>query len=90
MPDSAAGIVHEEPEIGRLASRYLARSGYMWEITARPRQLSVTESVALPPQSTGGYLSNPAKFDLREWLVPPVLLPIFFGLLIAAAVILRW
>jgi hypothetical protein len=35
-------------------------------------------------------LSNPAKFDLREWLVPPVLLPIFFGLLIAAAVIFRW
>jgi hypothetical protein len=34
-------------------------------------------------------LSNPAKFELREWLVPPVLLPIFFGLLIAAAVVLR-
>jgi hypothetical protein len=83
-------IVHEEPEISRLASRYLARSSYMWEITARPRQLSVTESVALPPQLTGGHLSNPAKFDLREWLVPPVLLPIFLGLLIAAAIILRW
>ncbi len=32
---------------------------------------------------------NP-KFDFREWLVPPVLLPIFFGLLIAAAVVLQW
>ena len=29
------------------------------------------------------------KFDLREWLVPPVLMPIFFALLIAAAVIVQ-
>jgi hypothetical protein len=30
------------------------------------------------------------KFDLRDWLVPPVLLPIFLALLIAAAVIIQW
>jgi hypothetical protein len=24
------------------------------------------------------------RFNLREWLVPPVLVPLFFGLLIAA------
>jgi hypothetical protein len=29
------------------------------------------------------------KFDFREWLVPPVLLPILFGLLIAAMVVLQ-
>ncbi len=29
------------------------------------------------------------KFDLREWLVPPLLVPLFFGLLIAALVIFR-
>jgi hypothetical protein len=29
------------------------------------------------------------KFDLRDWLVPPVLLPIFLVLLIAAAVIIQ-
>lgn len=29
------------------------------------------------------------KFDFREWLAPPVLMPIFFGLLIVAAVILQ-
>jgi hypothetical protein len=29
------------------------------------------------------------NFDFREWLVPPVLMPIFFGLLIAAAVVLQ-
>jgi hypothetical protein len=28
------------------------------------------------------------KFELREWLVPPVLVPIFFALLIAAAAVL--
>jgi hypothetical protein len=30
------------------------------------------------------------KFDIREWLVPPVLMPILFALLIAAAVVLQW
>jgi len=34
-------------------------------------------------------LSDPAKFDLREWLVPSVLLPIFLGLLIAAVIVFR-
>jgi hypothetical protein len=29
------------------------------------------------------------KFNFREWLVPPILLPIVFGLLIAAAVVLQ-
>jgi hypothetical protein len=35
-------------------------------------------------------MSNTPKFDFREWLVPPVVLPIFFGLLIAAEVVLQW
>jgi hypothetical protein len=30
------------------------------------------------------------KFNLREWLVPPILVPAFLGLLIAGAVIIRW
>jgi hypothetical protein len=30
------------------------------------------------------------KFDFREWLVPSVVLSIFFGLLIAAAVVIQW
>jgi hypothetical protein len=34
-------------------------------------------------------MADTPKFDFREWLVPPVLMPIFFGLLIAAAVILQ-
>jgi hypothetical protein len=33
---------------------------------------------------------NINKFRVREWLVPPVLLPIFFGLLIAAAILVQW
>jgi hypothetical protein len=37
----------------------------------------------------GGPLSNSPTSDLREWLVPPVLLPIFFVMLIAAAVIFQ-
>jgi hypothetical protein len=35
-------------------------------------------------------MSNAHKFNLRGWLVPPVLLPIFFALLIAAAAIIQW
>jgi hypothetical protein len=34
-------------------------------------------------------MSNISKFSLREWLVPPLLLPIFFVLLIAAAVLIQ-
>jgi hypothetical protein len=34
-------------------------------------------------------MSNTRKFDLREWLVPQVLLPILFVLLIAAAAIIQ-
>jgi hypothetical protein len=63
---------------------------YTPNITALPRLLSVTESVALPPQPKGGHMSDTHKFSLREWLVPPVVLPIFFALLIAAAVIIQW
>ena len=35
-------------------------------------------------------MSNISKFGLREWLVPPVLLPIFFALVIAGAVLIQW
>jgi hypothetical protein len=34
-------------------------------------------------------MSDSRKFDLREWLVPPVLMPIFFALLIVAAVLIQ-
>jgi hypothetical protein len=37
----------------------------------------------------GGHMSDTHKFKLREWLVPPVLLPLFFALLIAAAVVIQ-
>jgi hypothetical protein len=29
-------------------------------------------------------------FNLREWLVPPVLMPIFLVLLVAAAMVIQW
>jgi hypothetical protein len=34
-------------------------------------------------------MSNTYKFSMREWLVPPILLPIFFALLVAAAVLIQ-
>ena len=35
-------------------------------------------------------MSNINKFSIREWLVPPILLPIFFVLLVAAAMLIQW
>lgn len=35
-------------------------------------------------------MSNVEKFDLRQWLVAPILLPLLFGLVIAGAVIVQW
>jgi hypothetical protein len=34
-------------------------------------------------------MSDTRKFDIREWLVPPLLVPIFLMLLIAAAAVLQ-
>ncbi|MBB2738727.1 hypothetical protein ABIF44_003101 [Bradyrhizobium japonicum] len=33
-------------------------------------------------------MSNSDKFDIREWLVPPLLVPVFLVLLIAVTAIL--
>ena len=70
--------------------RYSADSRYIQDITARSGLLSVTESAALPPQPKGGYMQKFPAFDLREWLVPPVLMPVFLVLLVAAAMIIQW
>jgi hypothetical protein len=35
-------------------------------------------------------MSNSSGIDLREWLVPPVLMPVLFVLLVAAAVVIQW
>ena len=35
-------------------------------------------------------MSSISKFSIREWLVPPILLPIFFALLVASAMIIQW
>jgi hypothetical protein len=35
-------------------------------------------------------MSGTQKFDLREWLVPPILVPLFLGLLVAGAAMIRW
>jgi hypothetical protein len=49
----------------------------------------VTESIALPPPpKEGGQMSDLVKFDIREWLVPPLLVPIFLVLLIAIVALL--
>jgi hypothetical protein len=35
-------------------------------------------------------MSNINRFSVREWLVPPVLLPVVFALLVAAAILIQW
>jgi hypothetical protein len=41
-------------QINRAEPRYSAKDHHIFDITARPRPLSVTESIALPPQPKGG------------------------------------
>lgn len=85
-------------EATRPASRCL-RSRLIWLVgqqaairSASPRAswlLSVTESSALPPQPCeGGRMSKSDKFDIREWLVPPLLVPVFLALLIVVVALL--
>ena len=50
----------------------------------------MTESIALPPRPKAVNMSNIDKFDIREWLVPPIVLPVFFALLVAAAMLIQW
>jgi hypothetical protein len=38
----------------------------------------------------GGWMSDTPKIEFREWLVPPVLLPVFIVLLVAASAIMHW
>ena len=67
--------------------RYSTDSLYIHAITACPGLLSVTESVCAPASTKGGQMAKSSSFDIREWLVPPVLLPIFLVLLIASAML---
>jgi hypothetical protein len=77
-------------KINREQARYLPDRPYVLNIIAHPGLLSVTESVALPPQPIGGNMSKIPAFDFREWLVPPVLVPAFLVLLIATAMVIQW
>mgnify|MGYP007073116262 CR=1 FL=1 len=58
-------------------------------ITVRARHLPVTESLR-SRHNKAVSMSNIQKFDLRAWLVPPILLPLLFGLVVAGAVIVQW
>ena len=78
------------PQRSRLTSLLDDRAATSPISPRAPWLLSVTESIALPPcPGKGGQMSDIRKFDVREWLVPPVLLPIFFVLVIAAVAILQ-
>jgi hypothetical protein len=83
------GLSGPAPQTNYDSSRYSADDHYMVDIIARPWLLSVTESFALPPEPKGGHMPN-SRFDLRAWLVPPVLMPIFLVLLVAAAMVIQW
>ena len=82
------------PDLGRTnkshrASLFGERSPYPGHHRV-PRPLSVTESFALPPRPKAVNMSHVNKFNIREWLVPPILLPIFLVLLVAAAMLIQW
>jgi hypothetical protein len=58
-------------------------------ITAQPSASIGDREFELPPKKEAVSMSI-QKFNFREWLVPPILVPAFLGLLIAGAVIVRW
>jgi hypothetical protein len=58
-------------------------------ITVQPLVSIGDREFELPPKKEAVIMSI-QKFNLREWLVPPILVPAFLGLLIAGAVIIRW
>jgi len=73
------------------ASLFGGRALHLAYHRAPPWLVSVTESIALPPRPKKAVnMSNISRSSVREWLVPPVLLPILFVLLIAATVLIRW
>jgi hypothetical protein len=57
-------------------------------ITVQPLASIGDRELELPPKKAVSMSIQ--KFNLREWLVPPILVPAFLGLLIAGAVIIRW
>ena len=77
----------ELPKKYRNRPRYSTDTTYINAITVCPGLLSVTESVCAPASTKGGQMSKLSSFNIREWLVPPVLLPIFLVLLIAGAML---
>jgi hypothetical protein len=79
-----------DEQINRTDTRYSAKGHHIFDITARHRPLSVTESFALPPRPKAVNMSHVNKFSIREWLVPPILLPIFLVLVVAAAMLIQW
>jgi hypothetical protein len=34
-------------------------------------------------------MSNPVRFRLRDWLVPPILIPVFLAMLVVGSILLR-
>jgi hypothetical protein len=58
-------------------------------ITVHAWHLPVTESLR-SRRDKAVDMSGIQKFDLREWLVPPILLPVMFGLVLAGAIIFQW
>jgi hypothetical protein len=75
----------------RAEPRHSSKVYYMLDITARPPgPLTVLRVSTLASTIGGAHMPDTPKLNIREWLVPPVLLPIFFALLIAGAVIIQW
>jgi hypothetical protein len=58
-------------------------------ITDHAWQLSVTESRGSRHKKAVS-MSDLRKFDLREWLVGPILVSLSLGLMIVGAVMVRW
>jgi hypothetical protein len=83
------GLRGAAPKTNYNSPRYPADRRYMNDIIARPLAIIGDWELSAPTQTQSGHMPN-SRFDLREWLVPPVLTPIFLVLLVAAAMVIQW
>lgn len=49
----------------------------------------MTERLVLPPKQKAAMMSKSSPFNLREWLIPPVLVPILLALLVVGALLYK-
>jgi hypothetical protein len=73
----------------RFPSTPWPKESLLWSSPSNAWQLPVTESLH-SRHKKAVHMATIQKFDLRDWLVGPILVSISLSLMIAGAVMIRW